>query len=196
MRILFLTHAFNGLAQRLYVELAERGHTLSVEFDINDGVTREAVALFRPDLVLAPFLKRAIPEDVWQRLPCLVVHPNIVGDRGPSALDWAILGGEREWGVTLLQANAEMDAGDIWASATFPLRPAPKSSVYRGEVTDAATRCVLEALVRMKLVAFRLKDQVHLQDMTRLGLIDATWPARFPDVLADRLRQILANPDG
>jgi GrpB-like predicted nucleotidyltransferase (UPF0157 family) len=53
----------------------------------------------------------------------------------------------------------------------------------------------LEALVRMKLVAFRLKDQVHLQDMTRLGLIDAAWPARFPYVLADRLRQILANPD-
>lgn len=155
MRILFLTHAFNGLAQRLYVELAERGHTLSVEFDINDEVTREAVALFRPDLVLAPFLKRAIPEDVWQRLPCLVVHPGIVGDRGPSALDWAILGGEREWGVTLLQANAEMDAGDIWASATFPLRPAPKSSVYRGEVTDAATRCVLEALGRIGDPSFR-----------------------------------------
>ncbi len=54
----------------------------------------------------------------------------------------------------------------------------------------------LEALVRMKLVAFRLKDQVHLQDMTRIGLIDATWPDRFPLVLGDRLRQILANPDG
>ena len=25
---------------------------------------------------------------------------------------------------------------------------------------------------------------------------DATWPPRFPDVLAERLRQILANPDG
>lgn len=48
----------------------------------------------------------------------------------------------------------------------------------------------------MKLVAFHLKDQVHLQDMTRLGLIDANWPQRVPEVLADRLRQILANPDG
>jgi putative two-component system hydrogenase maturation factor HypX/HoxX len=149
MRALILTHAFNGLAQRLYVELSERGHTLSVEFDINDDITREAVAMFRPDVVLAPFLKRAIPEDVWRRVPCLVVHPGIVGDRGPSALDWAILQGEREWGVTLLQANAEMDAGDIWASATFPMRPAAKSSLYRGEVTEAATRCVLEALPRI-----------------------------------------------
>jgi len=48
----------------------------------------------------------------------------------------------------------------------------------------------------MKLVAHRLKDRVHLQDMTRVGLIDATWPARYPEVLAERLREILANPDG
>jgi len=159
VRILLLTHAFNGLAQRLYVELGDRGHTLSVEFDINDEVTREAVALFRPDLVLAPFLKRAIPQDVWRQVPCLVVHPGIPGDRGPSALDWAIREREPDWGVTLLQANAEMDAGDIWASAAFPMREAPKSSLYRDEVTVAATRCVLEAVERAADPGFRAQPQ-------------------------------------
>lgn len=54
----------------------------------------------------------------------------------------------------------------------------------------------LEALVRMKLTSFRLKDQVHLQDMVQLGLIDATWPAKFRPELAERLQQILDNPDG
>ncbi|HEX6829037.1 MAG TPA: hypothetical protein VF104_08665, partial [Burkholderiales bacterium] len=34
MRVLLLTHSFNSLAQRLYVELAERGHEVSVELDI------------------------------------------------------------------------------------------------------------------------------------------------------------------
>ncbi len=155
MRILFLTHAFNGLAQRLYVELAERGHELSVEFDINDEVTREAVSLFQPDLVIAPFLKRAIPDDVWRRVPCLVVHPGIPGDRGPSALDWAITEGEREWGVTLLQANATLDGGDIWASVGFPMREATKSSLYRREVTEAATACVLDAVALAADPAFR-----------------------------------------
>ena len=146
MKILLLTHAFNGLAQRLYVELRERSHELSVEFDINDQVTREAADLFQPDLIVAPFLKRAIPEDVWRRVPCLVVHPGIRGDRGPSALDWAIRERAREWGVTLLQADAEMDAGDTWASEGFPMRDAAKSSLYRREVTEAATRCVLAAV--------------------------------------------------
>ena len=35
----------------------------------------------------------------------------------------------------------------------------------------------LEALVRMKLISYRRKDQVHLEDMIGVGLIDATWPA-------------------
>lgn len=54
----------------------------------------------------------------------------------------------------------------------------------------------LEGLVRMKLTSFRRKDQVHLQDMARVGLIDDAWPDRFPPVLAKRLREILADPDG
>jgi putative two-component system hydrogenase maturation factor HypX/HoxX len=59
MRILFLTHAFNSLTQRLYTELTAAGHDVSVEFDINDGVTREAVALWQPELIAASSLHRA-----------------------------------------------------------------------------------------------------------------------------------------
>ncbi len=152
MRILLLTRSFNSLTQRLFVELRAHGHEVSVEYDIADSVTEEAAALFAPDLIVAPFMKRAIPECVWRRYTCLVVHPGIVGDRGPSALDWAIAEGEREWGVTVLQAEAEMDAGPVWASRTFALPGGPartrKSSVYRNEVTEAATAAVLEAIER------------------------------------------------
>ena len=146
MRILFLTHAFNSLTQRLFVELSELGHQVSVEFDINDAVSEEAVALFRPQLILAPYLRRAIPECIWRAHVCLIVHPGVIGDRGPSALDWAILNGAAEWGVTLLQAEAAMDAGPVWAAETFAMRPAMKSSLYRNEVTEAAVRAVLKAL--------------------------------------------------
>jgi putative two-component system hydrogenase maturation factor HypX/HoxX len=148
MRILFLTHAFNSLAQRLFVELRDRGYEVSVEFDINDEVALDAVELYRPDLIIAPFLKRAIPEGIWREHVCLVVHPGIRGDRGPSALDWAILNREADWGVTVLQANAEMDAGDIWATGEFSMRDAGKASLYRNEVTEAAVAAVLLAVAR------------------------------------------------
>lgn len=154
MRIIFLTHCFNSLAQRLFCELTRLGHQVSIEFDITDAVSEEAVALFKPDLVIAPFLKRAIPESIWSRHVCLVVHPGVVGDRGPSALDWVIRDGKGEWGVTVLQAEAEMDAGPVWASATFPLRPARKASIYRHETTEAAVQAVLTAIERFAGGAF------------------------------------------
>jgi hypothetical protein len=54
----------------------------------------------------------------------------------------------------------------------------------------------LEALVRMKLTSFRRKDQVHIQDMIDVGLIDSTWPQRFPPEMAARLQELLDDPNG
>lgn len=150
MRILLLATSFNALTQRIHVELAERGHELSVELDVNDDSVTEAVRLFRPDLVVAPFLRRAIPEAVWRTVRCLIVHPGPVGDRGPAALDWAILEDHAAWGTTLIEANATFDAGNIWATRNFDLRAAAKSSLYRDEVTEAAVACVIEAIGRIE----------------------------------------------
>ncbi len=148
MKILFLTHAFNSLTQRLFVELRELGHEVSVEFDINDRVAAEAVELFQPDLIIAPFLKRAIAKSIWSQYVCLIVHPGIRGDRGPSAIDWAILNKEKHWGVTVLQANAEMDGGDIWACVEFEMRETTKASLYHNEITQAAVDAVLQAVTK------------------------------------------------
>jgi hypothetical protein len=54
----------------------------------------------------------------------------------------------------------------------------------------------LQALVLMKLTSYRRKDQVHLLDLIGVGLIDATWPARFPPPLGDRLQTLLDDPNG
>ena len=146
MRVLLLVHGFNSLSQRMFVELGADGHEVSLEFDINDATLTQAVDMFAPDVILAPFLKRAIPDHIWQNHLCLIVHPGVPGDRGPSALDWAITEGRTTWGVTVLQATGEMDAGPIWASQTFAMRPASKSSLYRAEASDAALTAVRQAL--------------------------------------------------
>ena len=66
-----------------------------------------------------------------------------------------------------------------------------------GESEDAGDfRLVaLEALIRMKLGAFRDKDRVHLRDLVSVGLLDETWLDRVPAELKERLKQILASPD-
>lgn len=54
----------------------------------------------------------------------------------------------------------------------------------------------LEPLIRMKLTSYRDKDKMHVRDMIGIGLIDASWPARFPEELAARLQHLLDTPDG
>ncbi|SEF90170.1 putative two-component system protein, hydrogenase maturation factor HypX/HoxX [Actinacidiphila yanglinensis] len=148
MRVLLIASAFNSLTQRVQVELRDRGHAVAVALVHDAATVRAAAGGYDPELIIAPMLTTAVPEDVWSRYTCLIVHPGPPGDRGPSSLDRAIQEGQTTWGVTVLQAVAEMDAGDVWASASFDLPPAGKSDVYRGELADAAVAAVLRAVER------------------------------------------------
>lgn len=76
-----------------------------------------------------------------------------------------------------------------------PADPLPVADLTESERGKRFQVISLPALVRMKLVANRRKDQVHVQDMIRLGLIDATWLSKYPPVLAERL-QLLDDTDG
>jgi putative two-component system protein, hydrogenase maturation factor HypX/HoxX len=155
MRILLISSAYNSMTQRVHVELADRGHEVLVELALGEQVMREAVRRCDPDLIVAPMLTTAIPADIWSARPCFIVHPGPRGDRGPSSLDWAIMEGAGRWGVTILQANAEMDAGDIWASKEFGMPPGSKSSLYRTEVADAALEALLLAVTRFEAGRYR-----------------------------------------
>jgi len=52
----------------------------------------------------------------------------------------------------------------------------------------------LEALVRINLTSFCLKDRVHIQDMLDVGLFDPTWRATLPPQLASRPKQVIELP--
>ena len=145
---MLLTSAHNGLSQRLLTDLEELGHAVWLAVVSDSGAIAYVVPRRDPDLVVCPMLTVRIPAEIWRRWRCLIVHPGVVGDRGPSSLDWAIQERAREWGVTVLQADQQLDAGDVWAADTFAMRPARKSSIYRREVTEAASRAVLAAVAR------------------------------------------------
>jgi putative two-component system hydrogenase maturation factor HypX/HoxX len=138
-------------------ELGDLGHEIRVCVAATDEAMIAAVSREVPDLIIAPMLKIAIPKEVWSRHLCLIVHPGIKGDRGPSSLDWAIANHEKVWGVTILEAADEFDAGRIWASHEFALKadPPAKSSLYRGHVIEAALHGVLEAVARIESGEFR-----------------------------------------
>ena len=123
----------------------------------------DAVVLFEPDLVICPFLTTRVPKEVYERVLTLIVHPGPPGDAGPSAIDWLLMGddgsipgadatleylngdrirpGRTHWGVTVLGAIEDFDAGPVWAFEQFPVnideKGLTKSELYRGPVTRA-----------------------------------------------------------
>lgn len=161
MHILLFASAFNSLTQRVLAELQDRGHSVGVALALgNDDALRDAVRRHAPQLIVAPMLTSAIPEDIWRAHTCLIVHPGPPGDRGPSSLDWTLQQGAESWGVTVLEAVAEMDAGDVWAWSPLKVPPlAGKSDLYRGEVADAAVDAVLQAVARFASGKYKPKRQ-------------------------------------
>jgi len=77
-----------------------------------------------------------------------------------------------------------------------PQKPLANPDVSESEDAGLFRVIALDALVRIKLTAFRDKDRTHLRDLMDIGLVDAQWLPKLPPVLADRLRQLLENPEG
>jgi enoyl-CoA hydratase/carnithine racemase/methionyl-tRNA formyltransferase len=176
MKILFLCTAHNSLSQRLYLALS-RSHKVTVEYALSDEIMLEAVALSKPDLVICPFLTTFVPKLIYDNVLCLIIHPGPPGDAGPSSLDWLLFGddgtvedpaellaqmdkgahfeGRSHWGVTVLQADEQFDAGPVWAFQQFPIEDLDeptltKSSLYRGNVTRAAIIATMTAVQRIE----------------------------------------------
>lgn len=77
-----------------------------------------------------------------------------------------------------------------------PAEPLPNPDV--SESTDLGPFRVinLDALIRIKLTAFRDKDRTHLRDLIGVGLITGSTVATLPAALAARLQSLLDTPDG
>ena len=73
------------------------------------------------------------------------------------------------------------------------LLPAPEIETV--DDADHFRVIALESLLTMKLMSNRDKDRTHLRDMIGVKLIDESWLAALPPVLAARLQQILDTPD-
>jgi len=148
MNILFFATAFNGLCQRVYQELSLLNHQISIELSDDENVMLDVFCDIQPDLIICPFLKHRIPDSVWKRVPCLVLHPGVAGDRGPSSLDWAIYGQYKYWGATLLEANHDFDAGHVWSTSSFLMRMTTKASIYRHEITSVASKMIVDVVTQ------------------------------------------------
>lgn len=132
-------------AYNIFLQAAVQVIQVSKPEDIDRAVENNA-----PDLVVCPFLKTRVPDSLFaNKPPVLIMHPGIAGDRGASSIDWAILERQKLWGVTVLGASEVLDGGDIWSTENVPVPKNPtKTGMYNGCLSDAAVRCVTDAVSR------------------------------------------------
>ncbi|SCN65398.1 related to sensor protein hoxX [Fusarium fujikuroi] len=195
MKILFLCTAHNSLSQQLYLILSQK-HDVTIEFALSDKAMIEAATLFQPNVIVCPFMTTRVPSEIFSKYLALIIHPGPPGDAGPSALDWVLMGDDgnvidsdqllksqswsqnsrSHWGVTVLQAVEEMDAGPVWAFEQFKIDiDAPgvsKSTLYRKEVTQAAIIATATALHRIVSAANGFSDSGIAAALSRLSLLD------------------------
>jgi hypothetical protein len=110
-----------------------------------------------------------------------VAHP---ADRGATFIDGP-------------HGNARSAVFITWAAE----RVRPDDSHPSPDVTESEQRTRfrvmrLDALVTMLLTANRSLERMQLRDLIDVGLVDATWPGRLPQELAERLQTLLDTPDG
>jgi putative two-component system hydrogenase maturation factor HypX/HoxX len=194
VKILLLCSAFNGLSQRAWLHLRARGHRVAIGIVRDPQEIAAAAAATDPDLIICPFLRRRVPEVVWRRYRTIIIHPGPEGDRGPSALDWAIMDAEPTWGVTALQATGDLDGGPVWGTRVFrmPADPPRKSTLYNTEVTDAAMSLIGEVAAKAEDPGFTPRRQDHRAAKDRPLVRQADRAFSWGDPAGHILRRIRA----
>lgn len=91
---------------------------------IRDGEALSILQRLKPDLIAVAAYGKILPVDILElpRLGCVNVHSSLLPRyRGAAPINWAILNGEDETGVTIMKMAEGMDTGDILAQARTPI---------------------------------------------------------------------------
>ncbi len=155
--------------------------------EIKDGPEVEAlVAAAAPDLILSCYYRRMIPSRLLAlaKRGAVNMHGSLLPKyRGRAPVNWAILNGETEVGVTLHHMVKRADAGDIVDAQVVPVLPGETAYDAMGKVT-AAARHVLARQIDALLAGTAPRTPQDESQATYFGgrtpedgRIDWTWPA-------------------
>ena len=106
--------------------------------------------------ILPPSLLAIAPLGNWN------LHASLLPKyRGASPIQYAILNGETETGVTLMEMVAEMDAGDIYLQAREPILPDDDYGRLESRLAERAAELLMEGLQRLQAGTLTRTPQDH-----------------------------------
>lgn len=109
----------------------------------------DALAALKPDILLVIAYGLILPKKILSlpRLGCINVHASLLPRwRGASPIQQAILQGDKETGVTIMQMDEGMDSGDILAKAPCPIYPDDTAGSLHNRLAQLAVAPLLFTL--------------------------------------------------
>ncbi len=113
----------------------------------------ESIRAFQPDLAVVIAYGKILPSNLLRlpRLGTINVHGSLLPKyRGAAPIQRALLNGDKETGVTIMQMDEGIDTGDILLPARLPISKDDTSGSLADKLARLGSETLLEAIARLK----------------------------------------------
>jgi methionyl-tRNA formyltransferase len=154
---------------------------------VRDEQLLDELRRLQPELIAVAAYGQILPESLLAlpRFGCLNVHTSLLPRyRGAAPIQWAILNGDAETGVTIMKIDAGLDAGDIVAQARTPIRPEDNAETLHDRLARIGADLLVRTIPDYVAGSIQPRPQpaegiVHAPKIQKQdGRLDWTQPAR------------------
>jgi methionyl-tRNA formyltransferase len=127
----------------------ERGLAVFQPERIKDEASQARIREAGADLMVVVAYGQILPASLINapRLGTLNVHASLLPrHRGPAPIEWSILSGDTETGVTIMRMDAGVDTGPILAQERIPLPPDATAPLLESQLARLGSRLMLKTL--------------------------------------------------
>ena len=120
---------------------------------LRDGTALALIRELEPELIVVAAYGRLLPQDIldFPAKGCINVHSSLLPKyRGAAPINWAILNGEKETGVTIMHMAAELDSGDIIAQVSTQIEPNETAPELTARLATLGAKLLEETVERLE----------------------------------------------
>jgi len=124
----------------------------------------EQMRQLAPDLLVVTAYGKILPETLLHlpRLGAINVHGSLLPKyRGAAPIQWAVINGERETGITIMQMDAGMDTGDILLTVPVPIGPQETAGELFARLARLGGETLGPAIAQLKQGHLTPRPQEH-----------------------------------
>ena len=120
---------------------------------MRDGEAFSIVERLAPELIVVAAYGKILPEDILNcpKYGSINVHSSLLPKyRGAAPINWAILDGEEETGVSIMYMAKELDAGDVILQKTTPIDPREDALTLTTRLAELGAEALSETVAALR----------------------------------------------